>query len=226
MMGDCINECIIWNKAWTTLSPTPMDPSSDLSSPTAAGLIAKMEAYLGPEKAKIVADLYDITPDMTSKQTFDVIERFTTHGMYSIPHYFAERAAPNVYAWHFDVPSAFDNAWGGMAHHSYDNVLVWGVLKHLLPQKQQQVGEKMSALWLKFANGEEPWEKFGDGHRWMVFNEEGATLKSRDEDQGRGYEIWDELHKQGIVGEFSKLSEELCLRRSELLHMEKAASSN
>lgn len=69
-----------------------------------------MSSFLGAEKAKIVCDLYDITPSMSDKACFDAIERFTSHGMYSILHYFAELAAPSVYAWHFDVPSTFDNA--------------------------------------------------------------------------------------------------------------------
>ena len=129
MMGDCINECIIWNKAWDVLSPMPMKPTDDLATPTAKLILAKMVSYLGPEKAKIVADLYKITPAMSDKDAFVALERFTSHGMYSILHYFAEINAPNVYAWHFDVPSPYKNAWGGMAYHSFDNVLIWGVLK-------------------------------------------------------------------------------------------------
>lgn len=69
-----------------------------------------MNAFLGVERAKIVCDLYGITPIMSDKACFDAIERFTSHGMYSIPNYFAELAASNVNAWHFEVPSPYKNA--------------------------------------------------------------------------------------------------------------------
>lgn len=87
-----------------------MDPSVDLSTPTGAGLLTRMYSFLGPEKAKIVADLYEISPSMSDKACFDVVERCTSHGMYSILNYFAQLATPSIYAWHFDVPSPYDNA--------------------------------------------------------------------------------------------------------------------
>jgi hypothetical protein len=47
--------------------------------------------------------------------------------------------------------------------------------------------------------------------------EEGAVLKTRDEDVGRGYELWEALHRHGLVAGFSDLSDELCIRRQDLL---------
>lgn len=34
---------------------------------------------------------------------------------------------------------------------------------------------------------------------------------------GGGYEIWDKLHELGLVQDLMDISEELCLRRSELI---------
>lgn len=199
------------------MSPVPMPKTADLSTPTAAGLLQRMESFLGPEKATAIAKIYNITPSTSDEETFTKIERFTSHGMYSILHYFAELSAPNVYAWHFDVPSPYENAWGGMAHHSLDNVLIWGVLKHTLPERHQRISEVMQEAWVKFAHGEAPWQKFGDEKKWMVFKEDGAKMMSKEEDSGRGYAEWDKLHELGIVPEFSDLSDELCIRRRDLL---------
>ncbi|KAF2808119.1 alpha/beta-hydrolase [Mytilinidion resinicola] len=210
MLGDCINECIIWNKAWDNLSPISMAKDADLSTPTAPLLLRKMESYLGAEKAKVIADLYGISEASTPAETFTALERFTSHGMYSALNYFAELASPSVYAWHFDVPSPYDNAWGGMAHHSFDNVLIWSVLKHTLPEGHQRIGEVMVEAWIKFANGEAPWERFDDKKRWMVIKESGAKMMTREEDQGRGYEIWDRLHELDLIKDFADMSVELC----------------
>jgi carboxylesterase type B len=199
------------------MSPEPMAKTADLSTPTATGLLERMKLFLGPEKSKLIADIYNITPTMSDEQTFEIIERFTSHGMYNILHYFAELAAPNVYAWHFDVPSPYDNAWGGMAHHSLDNVLIWGVLKHTLPEKHQRITEVMQEAWVKFANGEAPWKRFGEEKKWMIFKEDGATMMSKQEDTGRGYEQWDKLHELGLVADISGFSDELCIRRKDLL---------
>lgn len=199
------------------MSPIPMSRSADLSTPTAQGLLQKMDSFLGPEKSQIIADIYKITATMSDQETFNIIERFTTHGMYSIPHYFAEMAAPSVYAWHFDVPSPYDNAWRGMAHHSFDNVLIWGVLKHTLPEKHQRVSEFMQDKWVKFAHGEAPWDKFEVGRKWMVIKEQGPNMMSKEEDVGRGYEEWDQLHRLGLVAEFADLCDEICLRRKDVL---------
>lgn len=217
MMGDCVNECIIWNKSWDNLAPTPMAPGDDLAKPTAPLLLKKMESYVGPEKTKVIADLYGISETSSPEDTFVALERFTSDGMYTALNYFAEKSSPKVYAWHFDVPSPYDNAWGGMAHHSFDNVLIWSVLKHTVPESHQKIGEVMVEVWVKFANGEEPWERFDRKNRWMVFKTSGAMLTTQEEDQGRGYEIWDRLHESGLLKEFADLSEEICLRRTELL---------
>ncbi|KAL4876813.1 Alpha/Beta hydrolase protein [Aspergillus karnatakaensis] len=217
MIGDCRNECIIWNKSWDNLSLTPMTKAQDLSTPDAKLLLAKMASFLGSkEKATAIASLYGLSETSSPDETFRAIERFNTDGMYSQLIYFAEKEYPAMYTYHFDVPSAFDNAWGGLAHHSYDNVLIWGVLRHVLPQ-QQKIGDRMMEAWIRFACGEEPWERHDRAGRWMVFSEDGAQMKSKEEDRERGYEIWDELHRKGLVADVSGLSSELCLRGGELV---------
>lgn len=218
MMGDCQNECIIWNKSWDNLSPVPMAQDADLATPTAPLLLEKMSSYLGAEASKIIADLYNITEKSSPSDVFKAIEKFTTDGMYLVAIHYAQKSArSSVFAYHFDVPSPFDNAWGGYAHHSHDNVLIWGVLRHLLPEWMQQVGSQMSEAWIRFANGEEPWERFAEKERWMVFSPEGANLKSKAEDTGRGYDVWYKLNELNLVPRLVELSGELCLRKSELV---------
>ncbi|KAL2866133.1 Alpha/Beta hydrolase protein [Aspergillus lucknowensis] len=217
MLGDCRNECIIWNKSWDSLSRTPMALGQDMSTPDATLVLNRMSELLkSPEKAQTIASLYGLTGSSSPAETFNALERLTSHGLYAQLIYFAQKAFPAMYAYHFDVPSVFENAWGGMAHHSYDNVLIWGVLRHLLPRAQQEISDQMVEAWVRFANGAEPWERHDKAGRWMVFTEEGAVLKTKEEDTGRGYEIWDELHSGGMVADLSELSNELCLRGSEL----------
>ncbi|CAK7231344.1 hypothetical protein SBRCBS47491_007899 [Sporothrix bragantina] len=225
MMGDAKNECIIWNKSWDNLAVTKLKLGQDLSTPEASLVVAKMKQFLGDKKADQVAKAYGITADMSSEDVFWALERMTTDGIFSLPIYFAELATPmtpttsnTLYAYHFNVPSPYNNAWGGLGHHSHDNVLLWGVLKHTLPPAQQAVSDSMVKAWVTFANGEAPWPAFSrDSPEWMVFDGEGSSIKSKTEETGRSYATWDALHAQGLVGDVCRFSDELCLRRGDLV---------
>ncbi|CAK7202865.1 hypothetical protein SEUCBS139899_005592 [Sporothrix eucalyptigena] len=206
MMGDAKNECIIWNKSWDNLSKTPVVTGQDLSTPETSLVLAKMMKYLGPEKAIKVAELYGISEGMFNEDIFWALERLTTDGIFSLPIYFAELATPSspttLYAYHFNVPSPYDNAWGGLGHHSHDNVLLWGVLRHTLPLVQQAVSDTMVKAWIMFANGEAPWPAFSkETPEYMVFDGEGSSLKKKTDETGRSYGTWDALHKEGLVGD-------------------------
>ena len=54
--------------------------TDDLSTSTASNLQVKMDSYLGLEEAKLIAELYGIEPGLSPKETFDMIERFASHG--------------------------------------------------------------------------------------------------------------------------------------------------
>ncbi|KAI1337536.1 Alpha/Beta hydrolase protein [Xylariaceae sp. FL0016] len=202
MMGDAVHECIIWNKSWNHLSVEE--------------LLEIMDEYLG-EKSKLVAELYGIRADLSAKQVFDRLERMTTDGLYRIGNYFAELAEPSVYAYHFNVPSPYDNPWGGLAHHSLDNVLIFGVLRHTLPPAQQKLSEEMMSAWIKFANGIEPWERFSVNGRFRVWGPETSSMQMKEEYDGEAYRAWEKLDQEGLVVKLTEMSDELCLKRRALL---------
>jgi carboxylesterase type B len=222
MIGDCRNEGIIFNKSWSNMSEKGIiEPDSDVCNPSPQLVIKRLSEVLGESKAAKIADLYSLSKDSSPKDIFDGLERLSTHGLFTIDIYLATlsaaAASSTVYAWHFDVPSPFENAWNGLAHHSLDNVLLWGVLRHKLPEAHKTAGDLMVEGWVKFANGEEPWERFSKQERWMIFGLEGCKMASREEDDSWGYSIWEELRKNNLVQDMSLLSQELCLRREELL---------
>lgn len=226
MLGDARHECIIWNKSWDNLAPEPMPAGADLSSPTAPLILRRMKEILGDETAATMAELYGISKESSKQDTFNALERMTTHGMYSASiclnaHAVVETedSTTEVWAYHFDVPSPFDNAWKGLAHHSFDNVLIWGILRHMLPGAHQRVAARMQEAWIQFAAGKEPWERFNMERRWMVFGIDDSRMMGEKEDEERGYNIWQELDRRGLVSSLAALSDELCLRREEVLRV-------
>ncbi|KAG9767953.1 hypothetical protein KCU88_g7359, partial [Aureobasidium melanogenum] len=204
MIGDVANECMIWNKGFRDID--------------AKALVAKFFSFLkDPAKAEKLMSYYNITPDMDNNRTFYKIEKFTTDGLYLAVHWSALRAYPKMYAYRFDVPSPFENDWKGLAHHSLDNVYVWSLLRDHLPPQQQEVSKLMSAAWLKFANGVEPWPRFDVNRSLMIFGDDKAQMVRAEDDHKRNFKIWEEIEDQGLLQDFGRLADELCMRHEEIL---------
>jgi carboxylesterase type B len=212
MIGDVRNECMIWNKAYR--------------QHTATTLLSQMRSFpfRTPGGAEKLIELYGLNASMSNNETFWKIEKMCTHGLYSAVDWIVVRANPNIYAYHFDIPSPFDNDWGGLAHHSLDNVYIWGLLRHLLPPHQQKVSSDMAQAWLKFANGQEPWRSFGENKTWAVWTNTKLEERTVEQDKDRGYAIWEEIERYSkektgglvMVDDFYDLCDDLCMRRRQL----------
>lgn len=203
MIGDAANECIIWNKSFRAYG--------------AEESVGRIRSFLGDDaKADKLMSLYNLDPKDSHNDNFWKMEKFTTDGLYTAVNWSLIRACPSVYAYHFDVPSPFDNDWAGLAHHSLDNVYVWSLLRDHLPPSHRKISAEMSRMWLDFANGKEPWERFDRQGRMMIFQEDGCVMKTAEEDAARGYKIWEEIEKEGLIDDFHRVTEELCLRWEEI----------
>lgn len=208
MIGDVANECIIWNKSFRSLD--------------AEGFISRVRSFLGSDaKADRLLSLYNVDPQANNDDNFWKMEKFTTDGLYTAVNWSLIRACPSVYAYHFDVPSPFDNDWAGLAHHSLDNVYIWSLLRERLPPKHRKVSENMSRLWLDFASGKEPWERFDKQRRVMVFREDGSVMRSVEEDATRGYEAWEQVEREGLLDDFHRVAGELCMHWEEITDLSK-----
>lgn len=204
MIGDVRNEGMIWNKCYRDLD--------------ASALIAKIKTFAGgEEKAKLLMDLYDIRPGMSNDETFWKVEQIATDGLFVAVDWLALKSWPKMYAYRFDVPSPFENDWSGLAHHSLDNVYIWGLLRDRLPPKQQKVSAKMLECWIKLANGVEPWPRFDESGKQMVFHNDGWNLRTLEEDADRGYAKWDRVIEAGMMNDFHRVADEICMHRSKLL---------
>lgn len=203
MVGDVANECVIWNKSFRSLSPHDV--------------VEKIHSFLGSKaKAEKLISLYGLDANASRDESFWKTEKFTTDGLYTAVNWSLIRANPAVYAYHFDVPSPFDNDWSGLAHHSLDNVYIWSLLRDHLPPSHRKISAEMSSMWIKFANGKEPWERFDKQGRLMIFQKDGCFMKTTEEDAARGYKTWEEIWREGLLDDFHNVAEELCMRWEEI----------
>lgn len=204
MIGDARHECIIWNKAYRHL--------------TAPALIARCVDVVGARAAGAILALYGITAELSPQETFYAIEKLCTDGMYLAVNYNAMRAHADCYAYHFDEPSPYDTDWVGLAHHSLENIFIWSTLRATLPPVQQAQSRRMAGLWLRFVGGGEPWARFGPREQLMFFGPDGKSeVRTAEEDAARGYARWEAIRREGLMGDFGRLSDELCILRRSLL---------
>lgn len=203
MIGDVANECVIWNKGFRDLD--------------AEAFVKRISSFLGSEaKAEKLISIYNINPKADRDENFWKMEKFTTDGLYTAVNWSLIRSHPSVYAYHFDVPSPFDNDWSGLAHHSLDNVYIWSLLRDHLPPSHKKISAEMSSMWLKFTNGKAPWERFDEKGRIMIFQQDGCVMKTVEEDAARGYKTWEEIEREGLLDDFHHITEELCMRWEEI----------
>lgn len=139
------------------------------------------------------------------------------------------RAVPSCYAYHFDEQSHYDNEWGGLAHHSLENIYIWNVLKHILLPSQQRLASIMAGKWLAFANEKELWEAFGEQQTMMIFG--GGTephLSSPKQDERRGFQNWQRIRDLGgkdFVERWGEFAFQLCIMKREILNSDVAPAA-
>ncbi|KAI1342745.1 alpha/beta-hydrolase [Xylariaceae sp. FL0016] len=205
VIGDAKHECIIWNKAYRHL--------------TAAELISRCTEIVGIDAANRILDLYHIKPEMSKVDIFYAIEKLATDGMYLAMNYDAMRAHPRSFAYHFDEPSLYDTDWQGLAHHSFENIFIWSVIRNTLLEKQKAQSRRIAGLWLRFVAGGEPWPRFGSHQQVMIFGPNGqASMRPTSDDADRGYSRWDALRRENLLDDFGRLSDELCINRASIIN--------
>jgi hypothetical protein len=76
----------------------------------------------------------------------------------------------------------------------------------------------MAGLWLRFVQGLKPWPRFGPEHQFMTFGPNGtAMMRQASEDMDRGYKKWATIRHEGLMNDFGRLSDDLCILRRAIL---------
>ncbi|CDK27996.1 unnamed protein product [Kuraishia capsulata CBS 1993] len=150
----CQKKCMIW--------------SSNFGGLNSQELVSVLTQKCSPRLYSIIPNSYRITAILFVKETFDAIETFTSEGIHFMPMMlFLVGNGEKTMAYHFDEGLEWEEGWKGFAHHSLDTTYIWGRVRHLLSEKDQQFSDIMQKAWLDFGNGKEVWEPFSLSHRFM-----------------------------------------------------------
>lgn len=75
----------------------------------------------------------------------------------------------------------------------------------------------MTAAWIRFANGINPWEPFAAKEQFCIFGPEDVQMLKKEEYDKSSYRAWDILERNDLVKPLMELSAELYLQRRRLL---------
>ncbi|BFZ61681.1 hypothetical protein YB2330_002754 [Saitoella coloradoensis] len=108
-----------------------------------------------------------------------------------------------AYLYHFDQPSSWAGPNEGMAHHALDIVYLFqSYHSQFTSPAQIALSKQMGAMWIAFANGEEPWSPYevDDGRKAMCIGPGECRVKTEKEDEaeGRRGEAWRVMERIGV----------------------------
>ncbi|ODQ52658.1 alpha/beta-hydrolase [Saitoella complicata NRRL Y-17804] len=196
MVGDCKDD------GWVYALLRP----SLLKDQDMASTLAKALASAFGADGKELAKLLGLLDDFKGKQ--DALRR----GANAIGELSFCRAAAalartwsqkKAYLYHFDQPSTWAGPNEGMAHHALDIVYLFqSYHSQFTSPSQVALSKQMGAMWIAFANGEEPWSpyKVDDGRKAMCIGPGECRVKTEKEDdrEGRRGEAWRVMERIGV----------------------------
>ncbi|KAJ5647320.1 hypothetical protein N7490_003692 [Penicillium lividum] len=94
----------------------------------------------------------------------------------------------NVFMYHWEEPSPFEGPTRGMSYHGLCALLLHLNELDACPPATRDVSMEAARVWAAFAHGQQPWEAYSTGGRFMRFGPEGKTgLTTFAEDHTRVY---------------------------------------
>ncbi|KAJ4175828.1 hypothetical protein NW767_015652 [Fusarium falciforme] len=170
MAGDCLHEGMIFR--WNII-----DDDYDY-------FFNKLGEFIGKDKAGKILELYGIFSSTDPHEARLLIEELLGDVYFKIPNWLTLQASklPESYGYHFDEISELTGPLKGTAHHCHDLLYLFMNKQEALTPEKQKLAQKMADAWITFANGEEPWTKFGSDHIWMTFGPNGVAQTKTDEE--------------------------------------------
>ena len=155
---------------------------------------------------------FGITPDMDLTSYRDAMRVFLSVGMFQYPNILVASTFPgDVFFYHFDEPSPYPGPTFGLPYHGQCALFVYqnGVAEY--PDAARNTAESMGRIWTAFANGNKPWEIYGDARRFMRLGPGGEnSMQSLESDEVREYK-WMPWVKENY-GSLKQLTRDLTVR--------------
>ncbi|KAB2568565.1 Para-nitrobenzyl esterase [Lasiodiplodia theobromae] len=190
MVGDVRHEAMIFRGA--------------LDDQDYASILGHFSSFMDEKDAVDVLQRYGISAaDISHEELECRFEEMATEALFWLQTYLHAHASrvERTYAYHVDQVSTLDNPLKGLAYHAIELLYVFRNLEEEMSEGQRELSRKMAADFVRFAYGEDPWERFnGEGKKWMVYGpDDGWAVKSESDDEDvRRYARMKEILDTGL----------------------------
>ncbi|EAT90799.2 carboxylic ester hydrolase [Parastagonospora nodorum] len=134
-----------------------------------------LKLALSGNAARKIMEAYHVTLDMDQNLFLTSAMRWFGDIVFDAPiHAFTKHITretkKNIYRYIFDVGNPFPTApFYQQAHHWGDVYFIFRTMQFRFPYKHlKRISDKHAELWINFANGEAPWNAFGDWHGGVI----------------------------------------------------------
>ncbi|KAK0647497.1 Para-nitrobenzyl esterase [Lasiodiplodia hormozganensis] len=187
MVGDVRDEAMIFRGA--------------LDDQDYASILAHFSGFMDEKDAVDTLLQYDISADISHEMLERRFEEMATDAIFWLQTYLHAHASrvKRTYAYHVDQVSTLDNPLKGLAYHAIELLYVFRNLEEEMTEGQRELSRKMAADFVRFAYGEDPWERFGEG-KWMVYgpDDKRAVKSESDDEPVRRYARMKEILDAGL----------------------------
>lgn len=177
--------------------------------------LERFSQYMSVEHAEKIFNLYGIKHDLPREEISRRFERIAGDACFILQDHYAVHKSnkTSTYAYHIDQEASIVEAYEGLAHHAIDLSYVFLTITPVMNPSERSLAYKMAGHWIDFAYGRDPYEKFSEGQRWMVYGPKGqARLMTEAEDEPvRKYQVMKEIERMGLQMEFQLAIEDACM---------------
>ena len=209
MIGDCTDEGELWRGVVS---------KHDLSFH-----MNRMQQHMSSSDIDQILEIYGVTKSSSKDDATQALLDIIADMMFKMQNYVIahESNVPKTFAYHVDQTSTLENELKGQAYHAIDLLYVFLNGREDMSPSQIRLAEQMASNWINFAHGKDPWERFGERQRWMIYGPKDKQstwdLQSEEQDESvRRYSRYRQLLEKGLYEKLFNATEDIAYERYRL----------
>ncbi|RFN49077.1 hypothetical protein FIE12Z_6718 [Fusarium flagelliforme] len=165
-----------------------------------------MSVILGKDVTEAILNLYGMTPEQPREEFLRLVEVMIGDSFFKIHNWAAAHRSqiPQTFAYHFEQVCTHDSIFKGLSYHALDLLYLFLNFDENLTPVQQKLARTYAGSFIDFAYGKDPWSRFSDGAKWMLFGpEENSKVVTEEEDEAvRRYTRMKKIVDMGVADDF------------------------
>nr|CEG05071.1 unnamed protein product [Fusarium clavum] len=179
-----------------------------------------MSGFLGKDVSEAILNLYGMTPDQPREEFLQLLEVMIGDAVFKMHNWAAAHRSqvPQTFAYHFEQVCTHESLFKGLSYHALDLLYLFLNFDEKLTPGQHKLARTYANSFIDFAYGKDPWPRFSDGAKWMLFGpEEESKVVTEEEDEAlRRYTRMKKIVDMGVADDFVAAVDHFATHRDRL----------